>query len=140
MENLWIVASAAAETAGGQSEVTAEPVGQSQNAITAVDSNTAGKAPSPPPQSPYYQLIFIVVIFVVMYLIMFREPRKRQKQQQKMVQTLKKNDKVRTAGGIIGTIMEIKDDEVVVKVDESNNTKIRFTPSAIVQNLSGEGK
>jgi preprotein translocase subunit YajC len=69
---------------------------------------------------------------------MFREPRKKQKQQQQMVSTLKKNDKVRTIGGIIGTVVDVKDDEVVLKVDESNNTKIRIIPSAIGKNLTTE--
>ena len=55
-----------------------------------------------------------------------------------MVQTLEKNDKVRTIGGIMGTVMEVKGDEVVLKVDEANNTKIRVISSAIGKNLSKE--
>jgi len=77
---------------------------------------------------------------VVMYFILFREPRKRQRQQQQMVQSIKKNDKVRTVGGIIGTVVDVKDDEIVLKVDESNNTKIRIMASAIGKNLSNEEK
>jgi len=53
-----------------------------------------------------------------------------------MVQTLGKNDRVRTIGGIIGTVVDIKDDEITLKVDESNNTKIKVAPSAIGKNLS----
>jgi len=53
-----------------------------------------------------------------------------------MVQSLKKNDKVRTIGGIIGTVVDIKEDEITLKVDESNNTKIKVASSAIVKNLS----
>ena len=53
-----------------------------------------------------------------------------------MVQSLAKNDKVRTIGGIIGTVVDIKGDEVTLKVDESNNTKIRIAASAIGRNLS----
>ena len=77
---------------------------------------------------------------MVMYFILFREPRKRQRQQQQMVQSIKKNDKVRTVGGIIGTVVDVKDDEIVLKVDESNNTKIRIMASAIGKNLSNEEK
>jgi preprotein translocase subunit YajC len=75
-----------------------------------------------------------------MYLILFREPRKKQKQLQQMVKSLKKNDKVRTIGGILGTVVDIKDDEIILKVDESNNTKIRVVASAIGKNLTSEGK
>ncbi len=53
-----------------------------------------------------------------------------------MVQSLAKNDKIRTIGGIIGTVVDIKGDEVTLKVDESNNTKIRIAASAIGKNLS----
>ena len=86
------------------------------------------------------QLVFIVGIFVILYFIMFREPKKRQRQQQQMIQSLKKNDKVRTIGGIIGIVVDVKDDEVTLKVDESNNTKIKVAASAIGKNLSNEGQ
>ncbi|MFH1371178.1 MAG: preprotein translocase subunit YajC [Planctomycetota bacterium] len=137
MENLWIMAQA--EQAQDQSEVSAEPVGQEGQAITAVDSNAPATGRGTTRSTPgYYQLIFIAVIFVVMFM-MFREPRRKQKQQQKMVQSLKKNDKVRTIGGIIGTVVDIKGDEIVLKVDEANNTKIRVLASAIGKTLESEG-
>ena len=142
MENLWIVAQAT-ETQG-QPEVPAEPVGQNQGitrTMTAADPNTSHTAaPMSSQSSNYMQLLFIGGIFVIMYFILFREPRKRQRQQQQMVQSIKKNDKVRTVGGIIGTVVDVKDDEIVLKVDESNNTKIRIMASAIGKNLSNEEK
>jgi len=142
MENLWIVAQTA--EAQGQSEVQAEPVGQNQGTtgtMTAADPNTSRTtAPMNSQSSNYLQLLFIGGIFVIMYFILFREHRKRQRQQQQMVQSIKKKDKVRTIGGIIGTVVEVKDDEIVLKVDESNNTKIRIMASAIGKNLSNEEK
>ena len=81
-----------------------------------------------------------MAIFVIMYFILFREPRRKQKQHQKMVQSLKKNDKVRTIGGIMGTVVDIKGDEIVLKVDEANNTKVRVAASAIGRNLELEGQ
>jgi len=102
MENLWIMGSAAQSQ--GQPEVPAEPVGQNQTTAVTVapaEPNTphTGAAAGLPPR--LCQLIFIVGIFVILYFIMFREPKKRQRQQQQMIQSLKKNDKVRTIGGII---------------------------------------
>ena len=55
-----------------------------------------------------------------------------------MVQSLQKNDRIRTIGGIIGTVVDIKDDEITLKVDESTNTKIKIASSAIGKNLSQE--
>ena len=77
-------------------------------------------------------------MFVVMYLLLFRGPQKKQQQHKRMVQSLEKNDRVRTIGGIIGTIVDIKGDEVTLKIDESNNTKIKLASSAIGKNLSKE--
>jgi len=138
MDNLWILAQT--DQTESVSEVSAEPAGQQTEAVTVVDSNAAGQPTPARKSSPFSSLIFVGVIFVVMYLILFREPRKRQKQQQKMVQSLKKNDKVRTIGGILGTVVDIKGDEVTLKIDESNNTKIKVVVSSIGKNLSNEGQ
>ena len=137
MENLWIIAGAT------PSEVPAEPVGQSPTTTgtsAAAEPNTAHTGTGGGPSFSAMQFIFIAGIIVIMYFIMFREPKKRQRQQQQMIQSLKKNDKVRTIGGIIGVVADVRGDEVLIKVDENNNTKIWFAASAIGKNLSNEGK
>jgi preprotein translocase subunit YajC len=48
-----------------------------------------------------------------------------------MLSELKKGDRVQTIGGILGTVVEARDTEILVKVDESSNAKIRFSRSAI---------
>jgi preprotein translocase subunit YajC len=82
--------------------------------------------------------IILIAFTVLMFFFVLRGPRKQKQQHKKMVSSLKKNDRVRTIGGIIGTVVDIKDDELVIKVDESNNTKMRFAISAIGRNLSKE--
>jgi preprotein translocase subunit YajC len=96
------------------------------------ETAAAKKAPGP----QWLNLLFIVAMFLLIYLVLFRGPQKKQQQQKHMIKSLKKNDKVRTIGGIIGTIVDIQDDEVTLKVDESNNTKIKIAPGAISKNLS----
>jgi preprotein translocase subunit YajC len=46
-----------------------------------------------------------------------------------MLSALKKGDKVVTIGGIHGTIQTVREQSVIVKVDE--NTKIEFSRSAV---------
>ena len=75
-------------------------------------------------------------MFVVMYFLLFRGPQKQKQQRKQLAQSLQKNDRVQTIGGIIGTIVDIKSDEITLKIDESNNTKIKITPSSIGKNLS----
>lgn len=77
------------------------------------------------------QLVLIGVMFVIMYFLLFRGPRKQQKEQAKMRSSLQKNDRVLTIGGIYGTIIDINDKEVTLKIDESNNTKMKVSLSAV---------
>ena len=86
------------------------------------------------------QFLPLILIFVVIYMFMLRGPRKQQQKQKQMVQALAKNDRVRTIGGIFGTVVDVRGDEVTLKVDETSNTKIRISASAIGKNLSQEGK
>jgi preprotein translocase subunit YajC len=138
MENLWILAQAAETPASSQ--ITSEPVSeQTQTTTVAVDSNVPGtKTPAKGPFGDYGTLIFFALILVLFYFMIFRGPQKQKQQHQKLVESLKKNDKVRTIGGIIGTVVDIRGDEIVLKVDESNNTKIRVISSAIGKKLLEE--
>jgi preprotein translocase subunit YajC len=69
-------------------------------------------------------------------MILFRGPRKKQQQHKQMIQSLSKNDRIQTIGGIIGTVVDVRDDEITLKIDESNNTKIKIIRSAIGRNMS----
>jgi preprotein translocase subunit YajC len=71
------------------------------------------------------------VVLGIFWFVMSRDQRKKKGQRQQMLANLKKGDKVLTIGGAVGTIVGIKDTEVVVKVDESSNVKITFLRSAI---------
>jgi len=70
-----------------------------------------------------------VAIIAIFYFLIIRPQNKKQKETQKMLAALKKGDKVVTIGGIHGTIQSVREQSVVVKVDD--NTKIEFNRSAI---------
>ena len=136
MSNVWILAQNA-----GPSSITGEPVEGGDTSETTTTTASDPNAPGVRPRGSgfgTYNLIFLGLMFVLMYMILFRGPRKKQQQHKQMVQALAKNDKVRTIGGIIGTVVDIKDDEITLKVDESNNTKIKVLPSAIGRNVTKE--
>lgn len=78
-------------------------------------------------------LLFGLMIFMVVTSMM--SGRKEKKKRAELMAGLKRRDKVQTVGGVIGTIAEIKNDEVVLKVDHGSNTRIRFARSAIQQVL-----
>jgi preprotein translocase subunit YajC len=65
--------------------------------------------------------------------------RREKKRRAQMLDALKKGDRIQTIGGILGTVVEVREQEVVIKVDENNNTKLHFARAAI-QTILPEGK
>jgi len=63
---------------------------------------------------------------VLMWLWMGRGRRKQESKRKEMLGKLKKGDKITTIGGVVGTVIEVKPDEVTVKVDETNNVRMKF--------------
>ncbi len=91
--------------------------------------------PTGTPPGPVFQFLQqfgpIILIVLVFYFFIFGNKRKTEKKRQAMLSELKKGDRIQTIGGIMGTVVEARDSEVLVKVDESSNTKIRFARSAV---------
>lgn len=118
----------------------------SGSALGAVWRALAQAVPGPAPVSPsgaggQMFLLAILAAFMVFMLLSTRSQRKREERDREtMLNSLAKNDRVLTIGGIIGTIVSIKDSEVVLKVDESTNTKMTFAKSAVQKVLREEGK
>ncbi len=69
------------------------------------------------------------IIFVIFYFFIIRPQNKKQKETKKMIEALKKGDKVVTIGGIHGVVSSTKEQSVIVKIDD--NAKIEFSRSAI---------
>ena len=78
--------------------------------------------------------VMIALIFVVMWFFMIRPQKKQQKELQNFRDALKKGDKVVTIGGIYGTVTEVKEDSVLIEVD--NNVKIRVSKQALVKDFT----
>lgn len=136
MDNIWILAQAEGEQTS--SGITSEPVTAEEAATTTAASDPNAPVTGAAPQRPFGGVawIWIIVMFLFMYFILFRGPQKQKQERKKLVQSLQKNDKVQTIGGIFGTIVDIKGDEITLKIDESNNTKIKINSSAIGKNFS----
>ena len=71
----------------------------------------------------------LIAIIAIFYFLILRPQSKKQKETQRMLSALRKGDRVITVGGIHGIIQSIKENTVIVKVDE--NTKLEFNRAAI---------
>ncbi len=84
-------------------------------------------------------LLPFLLIIVIFYFFLIRPQNKKQKETEKMLNALKKGDKVITIGGIHGTVSSVKDKTVIVKVDD--DCKLEFNRTAISSvELSDEEK
>jgi preprotein translocase subunit YajC len=77
----------------------------------------------------------LILIFVVFYFLLIRPQQQRQKQTKSMLQALRRGDRVVTAGGIIGTVAKVINDNEVA-VDIAENTRVRVVRSTITQVLA----
>lgn len=78
--------------------------------------------------------VMIIAMFVIMWFFMIRPQRKQQKELEKFRNSLKRGDKVVTAGGIYGTVDEIKDRTVLIKVD--GDVKLRVDKNSLVRDFT----
>lgn len=93
------------------------------------------------PGNPLLQLLLpLMLILVFFWLMMWRPQQKEQAKRRRMLDALKKNDRVLTVGGIYGVVTNVhrEADEVTLKVDEATNAKLRVTLGAISRVLTEE--
>jgi preprotein translocase subunit YajC len=85
-------------------------------------------------------LVPIALVFVVIMIMSSRSRKRQEKQKKDMLEQMKRGDRVQTIGGILGAIVEVRDDKILLKVDESNNPKVWFARSAINRVLGDEAE
>ena len=77
----------------------------------------------------------LILIIGVFWWWMSRSRKKERQRYEDMLKNLKRNDRVQTIGGIVGTVVEARDDVVILKVDETSNVKMHFNRTAIKEVL-----
>jgi preprotein translocase subunit YajC len=94
--------------------------------------NTGGGGSAPGFPNMFWILILGMLAVIVMSSL---SGRKQEKQRRALLSAVKRGDKVQTSGGVLGTVVELTDHEMVLRVDEASNTRIRFTRAALQQVL-----
>lgn len=80
-------------------------------------------------------LIWFAVLFGFMWLFLIRPQKKQQEAHRRMLAALKKGDRVVTAGGIIGEVIDIDEDEVRLRI--ADKVEARFVKNAVSRVLKG---
>ncbi|KPK41711.1 MAG: hypothetical protein AMJ78_04725 [Omnitrophica WOR_2 bacterium SM23_29] len=88
--------------------------------------------------NPLASFMPIILIFIVFYFMLIRPQQKRQKQHEQMIRNLTKNDEVVTNGGVHGTIINVKDTTVILRVDDNVKLEVERHAIAYVKKKRGE--
>lgn len=83
------------------------------------------------------QLVLMGMIFAIFYFLLIRPQQTKEKEHQKMLSQLAKNDSVITSSGIHGTIVNVKDKTLILRIDD--NVKIEVEKSCIAYVKKGMG-
>lgn len=78
-------------------------------------------------------IIMLVAMVAVFYFLLIRPESKRKKEAEKMRSSVKVGDKVTTIGGIIGTVVSVKDEKFVMETS-ADQVRIEFAKWAISTN------
>jgi preprotein translocase subunit YajC len=87
---------------------------------------TSAEAPN-----PALSFLPLVLMFVIFYFLLIRPQQKNRQQLQKLVENLKKGDRVVTTGGVIGVVTSIQNDYVVIRTGDNEQTKMEILKSAV---------
>ena len=71
----------------------------------------------------------MILIFVAFYFLLIRPQRQKEKKLKNMIAALEKGAKVKTVGGLYGTVTGVKDDRFVLRIAE--NVKIEVAKEAV---------
>lgn len=102
-----------------------------------MDSALYTLAQAPAQGSPWMSFVPMILIFVIFYFLVFWPVRKRQKALQKLIENLKRGDRVVTNGGIYGEVAAV--DGAVLHLKIADNVKVKIARSAIA-GLEGESE
>jgi len=86
------------------------------------------------PRAMLFNFLPLILVFVIFYFLILRPQTQKQKETAKMIENLKKGDRVVSSGGIYGEVVEVKPDTLILRV--ADNVKMEFAKNAVVGKVS----
>ena len=87
--------------------------------------------------NPIVNLFPLVLIFIIFYFLIIRPQKSKEKEHGRLVSNLKKNDEVVTSSGIHGTVVNVKDKTVILRIDENVKLEIEKNCVACIKKSTG---
>jgi preprotein translocase subunit YajC len=82
-------------------------------------------------------LVPLILIFVIFYFLLIRPQKAKEKEHQKMLSSLNKNDEIVTTGGIHGTIVNVKEKTIILRIDENVKVELEKNCVAYIKKQQG---
>ena len=101
------------------------------NFLTAAEAAPTGGLLSP--------LIMLVAMFAIMYFMMIRPENKRKKEAEEMRASIRKGDSITTIGGIIGTVVDVKENNIIIETS-ADQVRIELAKWAVSSNETASEK
>jgi preprotein translocase subunit YajC len=95
------------------------------------------KKPVPPSAGMGGLMPMLLFMFLIIYFLMIRPEQRKNKERKKLLSNLKKGDKVLTASGMYGTVGNVKEATVMIRI--ADNTVVEFAKSAVASVVGGAG-
>jgi len=80
----------------------------------------------------FIQIVPILLMFVIFYMLLLRPQQQRAKMHREMVANLRRGDMVVTAGGIVGKVTKVRD-ENEIEVEIADNTRVRVVKATVTE-------
>ena len=78
-------------------------------------------------------MVMLVAMFAILYFMMIRPENKRKKEAEQMRSSVRKGDKITTIGGIVGTVVDVKENNIVVETS-ADQVRIELAKWALSSN------
>ena len=81
-------------------------------------------------------LLPIIAMILIFYFLLIRPSQKKEKERKKMIASIQKGDKVLTAAGIYGVVINIKEEENIVVLKIADKTNVEFSKASVQAKIS----
>ena len=82
--------------------------------------------------NPMMQFLpLMIIMFAVMYFLIIRPQKTKEKKRLEMISNIRKQDRIVTVGGVHGVVVSVKENEIIVRVDDAKDVKLKIDKSAV---------